>query len=183
VPKEGISPGSEHRATYSRKLCCFDTGFPLVLNCAVDRCGDRVLCDEIAICQFYFLLDTTADGLSATPCSIDTIGRRRDNREGTRVWVAIHVRIERAGVHQSENGNWIDTRLHLPWRVEAPCDVTTSKRLLFYLFISIWTAFTTEVLGKGDGGIEWPGLGFLKLQGARSVGEGICAVIRVVRRH
>jgi hypothetical protein len=176
-----MSLGSWHRATYSRELCCcFDTRFPLGLNRAVDRCGNRVLRDEIAICQLYFLLDATADGLSATPCSIDTVGGRRGNREGARVWIAIHVRVERTDVNHSEKGDWIDTRLHLPWRVESPRDVAASKRLLFYLFVFIWTALTTKVLGKGDGGFEWPGLGFLKVQGARSVGEGIWAVIRVV---
>jgi hypothetical protein len=146
-----MSLGSAHRVTYSRELCCLDTRFPLVLNRAVDRCGDRVLCDKIAICQLYLLLDATADGLSATPCSIDTIGRRRGNREGARVWIAIHVRIERTGVDQSEKRCWIDTRLHLPWRVEAPRDVAASKRLLFYLFVFVWTALTTEVLGKRNG--------------------------------
>lgn len=67
----------------------------------------------------------------------------------------------------------MNTRLHLPWRVEAPRDVTASKRLLFYLFVFIWMALSAELLGKGGGGIEWPGLGFLKLEGAGSVCEGV----------
>jgi len=118
--------------------------------------------------------------LSVTPCSIDTVGRRRGNREGTSVWIAIGIRIETTGVNQSEKEYWIDTRLHLPWRVEAPRDVTASKRLLFYLFVFIWAVLSTEVMGEGDGGIKWRDLGFLKVQGARSVGEGIQGVIRVV---
>ena len=65
----------------------------------------------------------------------------------------------------------MDTRLHLPWRV-APRDVTASKRLLFYLFVFIW-ALSAELLRKGDGGIELPDLGFLKLEGAGSVCEGV----------
>jgi hypothetical protein len=73
--------------------------------------------------------------------------------------------------------------LHLPsWRVEAPRDVTTSKRLFFYLFVFICTGLTTKVLGKGDGGIEWP-WGILKLNAAgsvESVGKGVCGVIRFV---
>jgi hypothetical protein len=70
--------------------------------------------------------------------------------------------------------------LLLPWRVEAPRDVAASKRLLFYLFVFIWAVLSTEVLREGEGGIEWRYLGFLKLQGARSVGEGVQSVIRVV---
>jgi hypothetical protein len=177
---KGVSLGSVHRGTYSRELGCSDTLFPLVLDRAVDRRRNGVLCDEIAIYQLYFLLDATADGLSVTPCSVDTIGGRRGNREGTSVWVTIGIRIETTGMNQSKKEYWIDTRLHLPWRVEAPRDVTASERLLFYLFVFIWAVLSTEVLGEGEGGIEWRYLGFLKLQGARSVGEGIQSVIRVV---
>jgi hypothetical protein len=90
-----------------------------------------------------------------------------------RVWVAISVGVKRTGVNKSEKGDCMDTRLHLPWRVEAPRDVTASKRLLFYLFVFIWMALSAEVLLKRDGGIEWPDLGFLKLEGAGSVCEGI----------
>jgi len=71
-------------------------------------------------------------------------------------------------------------RLHLPWRVEACWDVTASKRLLFYLFVFIWIALSTEFLGKGGGGIEWPDLRLLKLECAGSVYEGVRNVIRVV---
>lgn len=151
VPRKGMSLGSGHRAIYSRKLCCPDTRFPLVLNRAVHRCGDRVLCNEMAICQFYFLLDATADSLPATPCSFNAIGRRRGNREWTRVrvsvWVAISIGVKRTGVNKSEKGYWTDTRLHLPcWRVEARWDVTAGKRLLFYLFVFILTALSAELL-------------------------------------
>jgi hypothetical protein len=65
------------------------------------------------------------------------------------------------------------TRLHLPWRVEAPRDVTASKRLLFYLLVFIWLVLGAELLRKGDSGIELPELGLLKLYGAGSVCEGI----------
>ncbi len=74
----------------------------------------------------------------------------------------------------------MDSRLHSPWRVKAPRDVAASKGLLFYLFVFIWITLTTELLGKGDGGVERPDLGFLKVEGAGSVGEGIWAVVRVV---
>ena len=74
----------------------------------------------------------------------------------------------------SEKRGWMDTMLHLPWRVEAWRDVTASKRLLFYLFVFVWLALSAELLRKGDGGIEWPGLRrFLKLEGTGSVSEGI----------
>jgi hypothetical protein len=121
------------------------------------------------------LLDATADSLPVTPCSFDTIRSRRGNREWTRlrVWVAISVGVKRTGVTKSEKGDWMDTRLHLPWRVEARWDVTASKRLLFYLLVFIWLALSAEFMRKGDGGIEWPGLGFLKLEGTGSVCEGI----------
>lgn len=64
-------------------------------------------------------------------------------------------------------------RLHLPRRVVARWDVTASKRLLFYLFVFIRIALSAELLRKGDGGIEWPDLRFLKLEGAGSVCEGV----------
>jgi hypothetical protein len=67
----------------------------------------------------------------------------------------------------------MDIRLHLPWRVEARRDVTASKRLFFYLFVFIRMALSTELMRERDGGIEWPDLGFLKLEGAGSVCEGI----------
>jgi hypothetical protein len=63
--------------------------------------------------------------------------------------------------------------LHLPWGVEAPGDVAAGKRLLFYLFFVIWTSLTSKVLRKGDGGIEWRRVGFLKLERARSVGKRV----------
>ena len=99
---EEVSLGSGHRGSYSRELCCPDTFFPLGLNRAVDRRRDGVLCDEIAVYQLYFFLDAAANGLSVTPCSVDTIGRRRGHREGTSVWIAIGFRIETTGVNQSE---------------------------------------------------------------------------------
>lgn len=89
------------------------------------------------------------------------------------VWVAISVGVKRTGVNNSEKGDWMDTRLHLPWRVVAPRDVTASKRLLFYLFVFVWMALSTELLWKGRSGIEWPDLGFLKLDGAGSVCERV----------
>ena len=99
-----MSLGSGHRAIYSRELCCSHTGLPLVFNRAVDWCGDKVICDKVAIRQFYCLLDATADGLPATPCSFDAIRRRRGNRKRTRVrvWVAIGIGIKRPVVNQSE---------------------------------------------------------------------------------
>jgi hypothetical protein len=92
-----------------------------------------------------------------TPCSFYTIRSRRGNREWTRVsvWVAISAGVKRT------------------WRVEAPRDVTASKRLLFYLFVFVWMALSAELLRKGRSGIEWPDLGFLELEGAGSVCEGI----------
>jgi hypothetical protein len=110
-----------------------------------------------------------------TPCSFYTIRSRRGHREWARVsvWVSISAGVERTGVNKSEKGDWMDTRLHLPWRVEAPWDVTTSKRLLLYLFVFVWMALSAELLRKGRSGIEWPDLGFLKLEGAGSVCEGI----------
>jgi hypothetical protein len=80
-------------------------------------------------------------------------------------------------MNHNKKRDWIDTRLHLPWRVKTPRDVTTGKRLFFYLFVFIWTGLTTEILGKGDIRIKWPWWGFLELQSAGSVGEGICAVL------
>ena len=119
-----------------------------------------------------------------TPCSFNTIRSRRGDREWTRwrvsVWVAISIGVKRTGVNKGENGDWTDTRLHLPWRV-PPWDVTASERLLFYLFVLIWT-LSTELLRKGRSGIVWPDLGFLKLEGAGSVCEGIRRVIRVGQR-
>ena len=108
-----MSLGQGRRGTYSRELCSFGTTFPLFLDRAVDRCRDKVLCDEIAICQHYFFPDATADGLSATPCSIDTIGHRRGNREMATVWAAIGVRIERTGMNHNKKSDLIDTMLHL----------------------------------------------------------------------
>jgi hypothetical protein len=78
-----------------------------------------------------------------TPCSFDTIRDRRGRGEWTRLRVSLSVRVaisigvKRTGVNKSEKGDWMDTRLHLPWRVEARWDVTASKRLLFYLFVFI----------------------------------------------
>jgi len=67
----------------------------------------------------------------------------------------------------------MDKILHLPWRVEAPRNVTASKRLFFYLFFVIWTALISVLLRKGEAGIKWVGLGFLELNCARSVGKRI----------
>jgi hypothetical protein len=66
-----------------------------------------------------------------------------------------------------------DKILYLPWRVEAPRNVTASKRLFFYLFFVIWTALMSVLLRKGEGGIKWVRLRFLELECAGSVGKRI----------
>lgn len=119
-----MSLGSGHRANYSRELRSPDTRFPLGLDRAVDRCGDNVVCDKVAICQFYCLLDATADSLPATPCSFDTIRRRRSNREWTRVrlsvWVAISVGVKRTGVNKSEKRRLDEYKVTLTLEGRSP---------------------------------------------------------------
>jgi hypothetical protein len=63
--------------------------------------------------------------------------------------------------------------VHLPRGVEAAGDVTASERLLFYLFFVIWTSLTSKVLRKGDSGIKWRRVRFLKLKHTRSVGKRV----------
>ena len=75
----------------------------------------------------------------------------------------------------------MDKILRLPWRVEAPRNVTASKRLFFYLFFVIWTALTCVLLREGEGGIKWVGLRFLELDYARSVEKRIWRVVRIMR--
>jgi hypothetical protein len=82
-----------------------------------------------------------------TPRGFDAIGRRRGNGEWASVRVAICVRARTAGQCEWGLTNKI---LYLPWRVEAPRNVTASKRLFFYLFFVIWTALMSVLLRKGE---------------------------------
>jgi len=58
----------------------------------------------MAIRQLDCLLDTTSDGLPATPCRIDTIGSRRGNGDGASVRIAIRIRV-RTDEDKSESGD------------------------------------------------------------------------------
>jgi hypothetical protein len=91
--------GPENLTIYPRKLGCSNTRLPLGLDCTVDRCGDRVFRDEVAVRQFDLLLDATSDSLPATPCGVNAIGRRRGDGHGSGVWVAQRVGVDRPRVN------------------------------------------------------------------------------------
>src|SRR6266702_1493872 len=123
--------GLRVRIAYSREFGCLDAGFPLVLDGTVDRCGNWVIRDKVTICQSDSLLHTTSDGLPATPCSIDTVGRIRGNGDGTGIRVAILAGVDRPGESEMRGIIRFDMMLYTPWRVKAPSNVATSKWLLF----------------------------------------------------
>lgn len=47
---------------------------PFGLYCRVDRCRDRIFCDEISVDEFNFPCDAPFDGLSPPPRGLDTVG-------------------------------------------------------------------------------------------------------------
>lgn len=156
-----------------RELCCLGAGVP-GLDGTIDRGGDLVLCDEVAIGELDLACHTTFDRLPTPPSGINAgCGGGNDRR-----WATIRIP-KRIGIHSTvcetkrgskRQSKTTEVDCGVRWRIEATGELG-QRLLLFFGVVRVLGVIMAEGYGASKRG------GLLETDCVGTLCKGVSSVV------